>query len=716
MQRVTARLTLAALLLGNGPIVPAQTPTPTFPSDAHVVVLDVVARDRKGHLLDDLRPSELVVSEDGRPCEIRSLRLVRPGTIDAPPIRPPSAGEPIAAPARATATPARPTLVVLVFDRLVTEWAALARKGALDLLSRRFPADTYFAVFKIDRRLRLLLPFTTDPKRLRAAVEQATGGDSDKRVDAFTPELPPSAGQPDDSIRPGGGGPMLLPDLRQVAESLGGREGSEAARISALDTLYALLGVSQALAAVEGRKAVVYFSEAWHFSLALRGVYDDAVSQANRANVAIHTVDVRGLTAEAPFVATLGPLAPQQAGRGAPPPTGAHLNDGQDPPTPLSLGSQSMEDRLAGPNTERLADDTGGLVIRDTNDLGDGLSVVAEELGQYYELVYAPANPNLDGRFRHVSVKVSRPGVRLRTRSGYFATPLQSPKLAASELPLMTALSAETPPQDFALRAGVLHFAPAGVERQCVLLAEVPLSEVQVSSDAAGGVYRAHLTFLALVKDEKGRVIARLSHDWPIEGPLPERERARDRNAIFRRTLPLAPGRYALETAVQDRQTSALSVTRTPFDVPTAPGGSLALGSVSLVRRAEKTSEGTALGNPLGVGELLLFPALEPSFVAGSRPEVPFFVGVYPAKAGGPVELTVELRRDAQVVGRTTTRLPDPDLDGRIPWIGAIPSDGLRPGGYEIVVTVRQGEATAEERTRLEVSAGPEPHAGPDPG
>lgn len=709
MQGMTARLTLAALLLGSGPVVAAQAP-PTFPSDTHVVVLDVVAKDRKGRLLDDLRPGELQVFEDGRPCEIRSLRLVRAA---APPRRPPSPAERGASPDPAPASPARPSLVVLVFDRLKIEWAPLARKGALDLLSRRFPPDTYFAVFKIGYRLRLLQAFTTDPMRLRAAVLKATGGDRDTRVEAFAPELPPSAEEPADSVRSDERNPRL-PDLRQVAESLGDPEVAEDQRIGGLDTLYGLLGVTRALGAVEGRKAIVYFSGAWHLGTALLGPYEDAVSEAYRANVAIHTVDARGLTAEPPFVATLGPLAPQPGGRGGPPRPAAHLNDGADLPTPQSWSSQTMEDRLMGPNTERLADDTGGLAIGGTNDLGEGLSVVAEELGQYYELVYAPANPDLDGRFRHVAVKVSRPGVSLRTRAGYFATPAQSPKLAARELPLMTALGDETPPHDFALRTGVLHFAPAGVERQCVLLAEVPLSEVQVSSDEAGDVYRAHLTFLALVRDAEGRVIARLSHDWPIEGPLLEKEQARERNAIFRRTLPLAPGRYALETAVQDQQSGALSVTRAPFEVPPA-GRTLALGSVSLLRRVE-ASEGTTLGNPLGVGDLLLFPALEPSFVAGSLPELPFFVGVYPAGPGRPVELTVELRRDARVVGRTTTTLPDPDMDGRIPWIGGIPSDGLRPGSYEIVVTVRQGEATAEERTRFEVSAAREPDAGPGPG
>ena len=323
MQGMTAWLTLAALLFGNRPLLAAQAPPPTFPSDTHVVVLDVVARDRKGRLLDDLRLGELQVSEDGRPCEIRSLRLVRAGATAVPPGRPPSTAEPGAAPApalaAAPASPARASLVVLVFDRLLVEWAPLARKGALDLLSRRFPPDTYFAVFKIGPRRGLLQAFTTDPKRLRVAVEKATGGDREKRVEAFTPEASAGAEQPDDSVRPGEPIPGL-PDLRQVAESLGGREAAESQRVFALDTLYGLLGVTRALGAVEGRKTIVYFSEAWHFGTALLGPYEDAVSEAYRANVAIHTVDARGLTAEAPFVATLGPLAPQPGGRASPPP------------------------------------------------------------------------------------------------------------------------------------------------------------------------------------------------------------------------------------------------------------------------------------------------------------------------------------------------------------------------------------------------------------
>jgi VWFA-related protein len=705
VQRATSGLVFLGLLLGGGTARSTQTPPPTFPSEAQVVVLDVIAKDRKGRPVDDLRPGELQVFEDGRRCEIRSLRLVRAGTETETPASPRATAvpQPDAAPAPPSATPTRPSLVVLVFDRFTNEWALLARKGALDFLSRSFPPDTWFAVFKVDYGLRLLAPFTTDPKRLRAAVERATSGDREKRVGTLAPELPGTEEQPDETVRPGETTPRL-PHLRDVAGPVGVQEEANADRLRALDSLYALLGVTRALSVVEGRKAIIYFSDAWHHATSVLGPYEDVVSEANRANVAINTVDARGLTTEAPFVATLGPLAPQPAGRASPPQAEAHLNAGGEPRVPLSTRFEVVEDRLTGPNTERLADDTGGLPIGGTNDLGAGLAVVAGELRQYYELVYVPANPSLDGRFRHVSVEVSRPGVRLRTRAGYFAVPRQAPRLAARELPLMTALAAETPPHDFALRAGVLHFAPAGAERQCVLVAEVPLSEVEVAADEANDTYRAHLAFLARVKDADGRVIARLTHDWPLEGPLPDRDKARERNAVFRRTLSLVPGRYELETAVQDRRTGALSASRTPFEVPPFTRG-VSLGSVTVLRRAEPAAEDSASSGPLAAGGVLLFPDLEGSFVAGSRPELPLFVSVYPAADGGAVELTVELRRGGQVVASATTGLPTPGLDGRIPWFGGIPSGRLAPGSYEIDVTARQGETTARERTRLEVEA-----------
>jgi Ca-activated chloride channel family protein len=64
-------------------------------------------------------------------------------------------------------------------------------------------------------------------------------------------------------------------------------------------------------------------------------------------------------------------------------------------------------------------------------DLSGVFGQIAAELGAQYSLAYAPKNARKDGRFRRVVVQVlSRPDVRSRTRTGYFAEILRAPLAA----------------------------------------------------------------------------------------------------------------------------------------------------------------------------------------------------------------------------------------------------------------------------------------------
>src|SRR5579863_4684915 len=75
------RLCLAAglLLWAGGPIrLPAQAqqdPTATIKATSQEVLLDLVVRDKKGHIVKNLKPEEITVTDDGAPQQIRSLRL-----------------------------------------------------------------------------------------------------------------------------------------------------------------------------------------------------------------------------------------------------------------------------------------------------------------------------------------------------------------------------------------------------------------------------------------------------------------------------------------------------------------------------------------------------------------------------------------------------------------------------------------------------------------
>ena len=655
---------ILAVTLASAALESSGQEAPVFRSDTQVVVLDVVADDRKGVPLGDLRADELQVLEDGRPCELLSFRLVR--ALPAGGRDPGKAPEAVPAAAGPASTPTRASLVVLLFDRLSTRTTPLARKGALDLLAGTFPADTWFAVFKVGYELQLLASFTTNTVSLQAAVDRATTGDADKRLSPLAPPLPPVRRATEETateppVEPATG--PRIPSLREVARDLSRLEQQEAQRVETLDSLLSIQAIARALEGVQGRKSIVYFAESAHLPPGAQGAYDTTVSVANRANVAVSTVDARGLTSHKPMALTPTDsvldqfTADHREGPGAGATTPELKAGGSSDEGGMKIREvfEPGEQALGGPVLQRLAIDTGGHAIENTNDLGGGLALVARELGQYYELVYAPANPAQDGRFRRVSVRSSRPGVRLRTRTGYFATPGRTAALPAYELPLMAALAERTPSTHFALRAGLLHFAPRGGERECVLIAEVPLSQVQLRADEPHGVYRGHLSFLGHLKDLDGRTVARLSQDWPLQGALRELPGARRQSALFRGTLRLAPGRYRLEAAAQDRESGATSVARFVLDVPAADPA-LALASVAVLRRVD--AAGPAPDDPLKVGNVSLVPDVGAPLEPVGGAELPLFLGLYPGRPLEPVQVALEFRRDGQVVARRSPRCP----------------------------------------------------------
>ena len=68
-----------------------------------------------------------------------------------------------------------------------------------------------------------------------------------------------------------------------------------------------------------------------------------------------------------------------------------------------------------------LAQDTGGLLFENTNNLRQGFDRVESDLHNYYLLGYTPTNDTYDGHFRNIEVKVNGPGVTVAARKGYFA-------------------------------------------------------------------------------------------------------------------------------------------------------------------------------------------------------------------------------------------------------------------------------------------------------
>src|SRR6202011_913907 len=86
-----------------------------------------------------------------------------------------------------------------------------------------------------------------------------------------------------------------------------------------------------------------------------------------------------------------------------------------------TLNRESSVRFLTQDSMENLAQQTGGKVCMNNNDLSECVKRAIDDSSSYYELSYYPTDKNWQGEFRRTSVKISRSGVQLSFREGYFA-------------------------------------------------------------------------------------------------------------------------------------------------------------------------------------------------------------------------------------------------------------------------------------------------------
>jgi hypothetical protein len=104
-----------------------------------------------------------------------------------------------------------------------------------------------------------------------------------------------------------------------------------------------------------------------------------------------------------------------------------------------------------------MAEDTGGKVFGNSNDLAGAVEKAVDHGSNYYTLTYAPANKDWKGEFRNVKVKLAQKGYTLAYRPGYYAEDAdkQDPKDAVAE----TEAATPDPPRT-ALNAAMEYGSP----------------------------------------------------------------------------------------------------------------------------------------------------------------------------------------------------------------------------------------------------------------
>jgi hypothetical protein len=278
--------------------------------------------------------------------------------------------------------------------------------------------------------------------------------------------------------------------------------------------------------------------------------------RANRANVSFYALDPRGLVA---FDA--------------------------NPVASRTFDPEQDRDRLARRHDglKVLAEQTDGAWILNTNDTAGALTRILADTSSYYLLSYYSTNPKLDGRFRRITVRVTRGDVEVRHRMGYLA-PTEAEARAAGAMPAgrpggLGSRTALPPAVTRALDAIVpgrgtvpLRIQATGLAGRIRAIIELDAATAKQPEWQMGG------TLQISVESDRGGAPA------VITAPLPAGQRT---VVIEGPEADLAPGRYYVR--VEGRPERGSASVRAATDATVGAAGA-SIGSALVVYRRGPTT------------------------------------------------------------------------------------------------------------------------------
>jgi VWFA-related protein len=235
-----------------------------------------------------------------------------------------------------------------------------------------------------------------------------------------------------------------------------------------------------------------------------------------------------------------------------------------------------------------LADGTGGFMIYNTNDLLGALQKIAAEQNEYYLMGYTPPDPT-DGACHTLKVKVSRPGVVVRARSGYCnVKPVDLLSGKPAEKELEARVSGSAPGSVKATMSTPYFYSSPNTARVDVAI-ELPGDALEFVKQK--GKLHMAMNVLGIAYKTDGTVAARFSDTLDLD--------AQDKKAAQNfQTQPLhyedqfdiAPGKYTLKVVFKSGEES-FGKLEAPLNVDPYDGKTMAMSGVALSQNVKPVGQ-----------------------------------------------------------------------------------------------------------------------------
>src|SRR6266480_6356033 len=543
---------------------------------SELVLVNVVAHDKRGNLVRDLKKTDFTLSEDGKKQEISTFdfenvdEMATAGAAEATVSG--VAGGTVLRSGKQTA----PTLnardrrmILLFFDFSAMEPEQIDRsvEAAKKFVSTKMQPADLVALVSLATNMHVDLDFTDDKAKLLAALTAYNSGQ----------------GQGFENGNTG--------SSEGAAETSGAfsADDTDFNTFSADRKLLALQSLMQALGKLPQKKSLIYFSN----GISQSGVDSQSALRATtaaavKANVSIYSLDIRGLQAFPPGgEAQSASLHGQSAYSGA-----SVLND-------LS-GNAASQETLA-----TLSSDTGGKAFFDSNDFSGVFSQVQKDTSSYYILGFTSNNPRKDGKFRRLKVQVNRSDLKLDFRAGYYAgRDFEHLNRADREQQLEEELDAQLPRVDVPLYAGAAYFRQDDAHYYLAVSLVIPGSQIPFVTEKEKDNATIEIIGEAL---GGGKLRVGQLRDT-VKLAVESTQQVRRKNVQYNTGFVLAPGSYHLKFIVRENQSGRMGSFETHVQIPDLRKMPLKMSSVVLSSlRAPVTTRKNG-ANPLVRDQMELVP------------------------------------------------------------------------------------------------------------
>jgi VWFA-related protein len=538
-----------------------------FYAQSDLVLVNVTVRDKTGKFVLGLKPENFTVLEDNKPQKIVSFDVENIDVV--PPLDVTQAKPlPTLAPGRTSPAASQPDtatqfkdrrLIVLFFDLSAMEpdeidHAVTSAEHYID--TQMAPADLV-SIISLGSSLLVNQDFTADQALLKKQLDRFSSGSGQgfEQGTTGTTEGTPDTGQPftaDDTEYNIFNTDRRLEALRSVAERLGH---------------------------VQQKKSLIYFSSGMdRTGIENQSELRAAVNAAVRSNLAIYTMDMRGLQA---LVA--GGEAQNASLRGV------SAYSGQSTLNALNSNFTTQETLVT------LASDTGGHAFLDSNDFSKIFKGVQQDTSTYYLLGYHSANQAHDGHYRRIAVKSNVPGLKVDSRRGYYApADYQHSSKDDKERQLEEALASELPDTELPLYLGVSYFRSEGNKYFVPISLVVPGSQIPFVRSSERD--KATLDVMGIVLDKEQHALNRVRDS--VKLAVNTSAEVQKKNVQYDTGMSLLSGKYHLKFVVRENQTGRMGSFETDIDVPDLKTRPLKMSSVVLASQVQPAKKGRNL-NPL---------------------------------------------------------------------------------------------------------------------